>query len=128
MSVESLGMALSVSPEAAKLPEVQTPPASASSTGVPVTSRSAEESVQLSPEQIDETVEKLEEAIDQLNSLMRDGQRALNFSVERDINKVVVKVMDVETEEVIRQFPDEQALKFAKHLEGMMGLLFNEKA
>lgn len=127
MSIEGLNMASSVLPESAtRRTEVQlqekTP-----SPAEPSASSSVEVS-ELSPEMIDRTVEKLEDAIDKLNSLMSDGQRALNFSVEKDLNKVIVKVMDVETEEIIRQFPNEEALKFAKHLEGMMGLLFNEKA
>jgi flagellar protein FlaG len=126
MSVESLGVASTLAPDAAvKRAEPQAPDQSRKAEVVAVR---PVEATELSPDMIDATVEKLEDAIDQLNSLMRDGQRTLNFSVEKDLNKVVVKVMDVETEEIIRQFPDEQALKFAKHLEGMMGLLFNDKA
>jgi flagellar protein FlaG len=41
---------------------------------------------------------------------------------------MVVKVMDTQTNEVIRQFPSEETLKLAKHLEGMLGLIFNDKA
>ena len=126
MSIESLNMASSVSPEpATRRTEVQLQEKTSSAERAAAPSAELSE---LSPEMIDKTVEKLEDAIDKLNSLMRDGQRALNFSVEKDLNKVIVKVMDVETEEIIRQFPNEEALKFAKHLEGMMGLLFNEKA
>lgn len=74
------------------------------------------------------SVEKLEEAIDKLNAMLRDGQRSINFSVEQDRDQVVVKVIDIQTSEVVRQIPSEETLKFAEHLEGMLGLIFNDKA
>ncbi|WP_193496360.1 flagellar protein FlaG [Nitrincola alkalisediminis] len=74
------------------------------------------------------SIEKLEEAIDKLNDMMRDGQRSLSFSVDDSAEKVVVRVVDVQTSEVIRQIPTEETLKFAEYLEGMVGLLFNDKA
>jgi flagellar protein FlaG len=36
--------------------------------------------------------------------------------------------MDLETEEVVRQIPTEETLKFSEFLEGMVGLIFDEKA
>ncbi|UTW10048.1 flagellar protein FlaG [Marinobacterium rhizophilum] len=75
------------------------------------------------------SAEKLQAAVDKLNELMQaGGQRSLNFSVDGSTDKLVVKVMDVETQEVIRQMPTEEALKFAEHIEGMIGLIFDQKA
>lgn len=74
------------------------------------------------------TVEKLEAAIDRLNELMKDGQRSLAFSVDKELDAVVVKVMDTKTEQLIRQIPNEDALKFAKNLEGVLGVIFNDRA
>jgi flagellar protein FlaG len=74
------------------------------------------------------STEEVQEVVDKLNGLMQNGQHNLNFSVDKDTDNVVVKVMDGETEEVIRQFPSEETLKLSKHLEGMLGLIFNDKA
>ncbi|MGB0663597.1 MAG: flagellar protein FlaG [Pontibacterium sp.] len=74
------------------------------------------------------SAEQLEKAVDKLNELMKDGQRSLAFSVDSDSEEVVVKVMDKTTDEVIRQIPNEEALRFAEHVEGMMGVIFNDKA
>lgn len=74
------------------------------------------------------SAEDLEAVIDRLNELMKDGQRSLNFSVDEDLGDVVIKVMDTETEELIRQIPNEEALKFAKNLEGVLGVIFNDRA
>ncbi|WP_372833834.1 flagellar protein FlaG [Pontibacterium sp.] len=76
----------------------------------------------------DISAEQLQDAIDRLNELMKDGQRSLAFSVDKEQDEVIVKVMDVKTNEVIRQIPNEEALKFAKNLEGVLGVIFNDRA
>lgn len=72
--------------------------------------------------------DQLEGVIEQLNELMRDSQRSLSFRVDDDLDKLVVSVVNPETEEIIRQMPSEESLKFAKSLEGVMGIIFNERA
>ncbi|MDO6564698.1 flagellar protein FlaG [Amphritea sp. 1_MG-2023] len=74
------------------------------------------------------SAEEMQAVVDKLNEFMHNGQRNLNFSVDSDTEETVVKVMDSETQEVIRQFPSEEALKLAKHIDGMMGLIFNDHA
>jgi len=72
--------------------------------------------------------EQLHNAVDKINEVMLETRRSLSFSVDEDTNQVVVKVMNTETDEIIRQIPNEEALEFARHLESMMGLIFNDKA
>lgn len=74
------------------------------------------------------SAEELDAAIERLNELMKDGQRSLNFSVDKELDEVVIKVMDTKTDELIRQIPNEEALKFAKNLEGVLGVIFNDRA
>lgn len=74
------------------------------------------------------SVEELKAEIDDLNELMKQGQRSLSFSVDDSVDEVVVRVVDTQTEELIRQIPNEEVLKFKQHLEGMLGLLFSDKA
>jgi flagellar protein FlaG len=74
------------------------------------------------------TADDVQAVVDKLNEFMHNGQRNLSFSVDKDTEDMVVKVMDTQTNEVIRQFPSEETLKLAKHLEGMLGLIFNDKA
>ena len=80
-----------------------------------------------SAESIEQTVEKLQKATAQLNELMKNGQRSLNFSVDDVSNKVIVKVVDRSTSELVRQIPTKEALELAEHIEGMMGLIFNRQ-
>lgn len=74
------------------------------------------------------SIEKLQEAVDKMNALMQNGQRSLNFSIDDSTERVVVKVMDVQTDEVIRQIPTEETLKLAEYIEGMVGLIFDKRA
>ncbi|PIE24571.1 MAG: flagellar biosynthesis protein FlaG [Neptuniibacter caesariensis] len=74
------------------------------------------------------SAEKLEAAIDRLNEMMKSSQRSLSFSVDTSSEKVVVQVRDLSTDKVIRQIPNEEALRFAESFDRMMGLIFNEEA
>ncbi len=74
------------------------------------------------------SVEELQAAIDKLNDFMRQGQRSLSFSVDQSADEVIVKVVDTQTQELVRQIPNEETLRIKEHLESMLGLLFNDKA
>lgn len=52
----------------------------------------------------------------------------LEFSVDRSSERRVVKVVDAESGEVIRQFPSEEALKISQSLDRLQGLLLNRTA
>lgn len=74
------------------------------------------------------SVDKLQEAMDQMNDLMMGGNRSLNFSVDDNNGDVVVKVVDTQTDEVVRQIPTEETQRFAQYLEGVVGLIFDREA
>lgn len=76
---------------------------------------------QSSEEQVKQAVQKIQETIDNLAQNLR-------FSVDEDTGKTIIKVVDAHTEEVIRQFPTEQAIEIARTLDKVQGLLFNGKA
>jgi flagellar protein FlaG len=53
---------------------------------------------------------------------------SLEFSVDTDTNKIVVKVVDNETRELVRQIPMEEMLALAKAMNQLQGLLLRTKA
>ena len=61
--------------------------------------------------------EKLDAAVRELNEHIQAVQRELHFSVDKDSGQTVIKVMDLSTQEVIRQIPNEEALSFARKLD-----------
>ncbi|KXS52656.1 MAG: flagellar protein FlaG [Marinobacter sp. T13-3] len=71
---------------------------------------------------------KLGEAVSQLNDYVQSVSRDLQFEVDNDLGQTIVKVVDQETKEVIRQIPDEVALRLAEKLQQDEPLtLFNIK-
>ncbi|HET8800769.1 MAG TPA: flagellar protein FlaG [Marinobacter sp.] len=72
--------------------------------------------------------EQLEDAVSQLNDYVQNVQRDLQFEVDNDLGQTIVKVVDQQTREVIRQIPDEVALRLAENLQQDEPLtLFNIK-
>jgi len=59
----------------------------------------------------------LGDAVKQLNSYVQSINRNLEFNIDKDSGQTVVKVIDAETDEMIRQIPNEEALKIAKQLD-----------
>jgi len=72
--------------------------------------------------------EELGQAVSQLNDFVQNVQRDLQFEVDNDLGQTIVKVVDQQTQEVIRQIPDEVALRLAEKLQQDEPLtLFNIK-
>ncbi|WP_222863929.1 flagellar protein FlaG [Pigmentiphaga aceris] len=70
----------------------------------------------------------VQKATETINSFMSSSDRSLTFSLDDDSGKVVVKVVDMTTKEVIRQFPSEEAIAISKSLDKLQGLLLSDKA
>jgi flagellar protein FlaG len=72
--------------------------------------------------------ENLSGVINMLNKQMESTQRGLGFSYDDSKKTPVVKVTDVNSGEVVRQIPSEDAIKMAHHIDQFKGLLYNNKA
>ena len=63
-----------------------------------------------------------------MNDFVQTVQRDLQFEVDNELGQTIVKVVDQQTQEVIRQMPDEVALRLAEKLQQDEPLtLFNIK-
>lgn len=60
--------------------------------------------------------EDLGRAVSQLNNFVQSVQRDLQFEVDQELGKTIVKVVDQESQKIIRQIPDELALRLAENL------------
>lgn len=72
--------------------------------------------------------EELTEAINSINTALKDRTPGLEFSVDKDSQRAIVKVIDKDTREVIRQMPSREALEIAKSLETLQSLLGKQSA
>lgn len=73
--------------------------------------------------------EKLDNSVRNLNDFVQSVRRNLQFSIDSDSGRTVVKVIDAETDKVIRQIPSEEVLSMARRLEeqaGESGLLLSD--
>jgi uncharacterized FlaG/YvyC family protein len=68
----------------------------------------------------------LVKAIEQLNQRMRKFDRNISFSLDKSTGKDVVRVVNSNNGEVIRQLPNEEKLNFIRNLDSMMGLIFDK--
>lgn len=75
-----------------------------------------------------ESAEQVKQAVQKIQGTVNNLAQNLQFSIDEDTGKTIIKVMDVHTEEVIRQIPTEEAVKIARTLDKVQGLLFNGKA
>ena len=72
------------------------------------------------------STDELKDAVSKLNESPH-GQ-SLEFSIDEDSKRTIVKVIDVDTKEVVRQMPSEEALRIAKSLDKASGLLIRQQA
>lgn len=56
----------------------------------------------------------LEKLVEALNKFMKSTQRSLQFTLDNDTGRTVIKVLNKETNEIVRQFPPEEILSIAK--------------
>lgn len=61
--------------------------------------------------------EEVGRAVSQLNDFVQNVQRDLQFEVDQELGRTIVRVVDQETQKVIRQIPDEVALRLAENLQ-----------
>lgn len=69
---------------------------------------------------------RLKVATQQLNDFMKRTSIDLKFSIDTDSKQVVVKVLNGQTGELIRQIPSAEALKLAKAMDTLQGLIIQK--
>lgn len=72
--------------------------------------------------------EALQDAVDKIEKVANTYNRELKFSIDEDLGISVVKVMDKESGDLIRQIPSEDMLELAKGLDKLIGLFVKQEA
>jgi len=67
-------------------------------------------------------------AAEDIQNFVKDMGRNLNFSVDEVTGYNVVRVINPETNELIRQLPSEELLKIARNMKDLGSVLVNQKA
>ena len=85
-----------------------------------------EETQTTSPPQTSQ--QQLEEAVKSVSDFVKTANNSLEFSVDKETGVDIVKVIDSDTQKVIRQIPTEEIVAIAKALDNLKGLLIHQKA
>lgn len=72
--------------------------------------------------------EQVEGAVATIQDFVQSVQRNINFALDDSSGRVVVKVTDRDSGDVIRQIPSEEALQMAENLSEVRSLLFKAEA
>lgn len=81
------------------------------------------------PDEKTASAKEVQQAADEINkALQRLNSSSLEFSVDHDSGRTVVRVVDIATKDVIRQIPNEETLQIAKSIDKLQGLLIRHKA
>lgn len=83
--------------------------------------QATEKKMQVNPEK------QIKSAISKANSQLKFTSTRCEFTYFDDINRVAIKVIDKETDEVIREIPPEETLELVQKLWEFAGLLYDEK-
>lgn len=72
---------------------------------------------------------QLQNVVDNINKELKQSGKNLEFTVDTDSKRLIMKVVDTETGDVVRQFPSEDALAISRAMDNIQkGLLLKQKA
>jgi flagellar protein FlaG len=71
--------------------------------------------------------ESIQTAVKTANEIAAGSQSGIEFSVDGESGRTIVRVVDTRTQEVIRQIPSEDMLRLRRALESLRGLLFDQR-
>jgi flagellar protein FlaG len=82
------------------------------------------------PEQVAASPDRNEvtSAVKKLNEALPQSAQSLEFEIDEESKDVVVKIIDRDTREVVRQMPTKEALEMAKAIDKIVGRLFDQTA
>ncbi len=72
-----------------------------------------------------EKTTQAEELLDKIKALQDDGRFSVRFEQNKEIGDTVVKVWDIEKDELIRQFPAEELIDFKSGFRDLIGNIVN---
>jgi flagellar protein FlaG len=68
----------------------------------------------------------VEEVVKNLNNIAKNFNEKVRFSFHEKSNRIIIKVINSDTNEVVRQIPAKYSIKLLEHLQEYMGLFIDE--
>lgn len=79
-------------------------------------------------DQLSRSKAELDTAVSKISDFVQNYHRDLQFSVDEHSGRTIIKVVDSETDKVIREIPPEHVLKLAQTLDSPESLILLEQA
>lgn len=73
------------------------------------------------------TKEQLKKAIEEVNSKINNTNKEAVFGVHEDTNRIMIKIIDKDTKEVLKEFPPEKTLDMIAKVWEIAGIIVDEK-
>lgn len=70
---------------------------------------------------------EIKKTVEQLNQIM-NANNDVNFKIDKGSGRMVIQVVDRETNTVIRQIPSKEIIEISKALEGKTGVFLKDQA
>jgi flagellar protein FlaG len=122
MEIGAVGNLATPIPRAVDAKQPGTTPAITNTKAAPVQTTDAVTRVLPAP-----SAEQVKQAVSDINKSMQALSQGIEFSIDDESKQNIVKVIDPQTKEVIRQMPSQEAIEIAKALDQMIGKLIKEK-
>ena len=74
------------------------------------------------------SLESVKQVAHQINDFLKSASSDVQFEVDSESSEVVVRVVDSQTKQVIRQMPSAEMIAISKSLDKLTGLLVQQKA
>lgn len=70
--------------------------------------------------------QKIQEAVDRLDQYAKSINKRLSYSFNRELNQVVVKVVDAQTDKVIKELPPAELQRLHMKIQEYIGMIVDE--
>jgi flagellar protein FlaG len=74
-----------------------------------------------------ELEEEVRESVKDVNEIVDQVKEGLSFQIHEDTEELMIQVIDVNTDEVIKELPPEEMLDLKARIHEMVGILIDEK-
>ncbi|MGH8671484.1 MAG: flagellar protein FlaG [Burkholderiales bacterium] len=103
-------------------------PSPAGSTTVPANALRLPVGQGTHPTDVAATPAHLKHAVESTNRVLKAFSTNVRFSVDEGTGKTIVRVVDTDTDELVRQIPSEETLAIARALDQLQGLIISADA
>lgn len=106
-----------------KIPAVTSTQNIQATSGLKVVAKPEEPAAPVEPDQA-----TLTGAVKKLNDYVAPALQTIQFSIDQESERIVVKVVDTATQKVLRQIPNEEVMAITKTLDKLQGLVIRQTA